>query len=132
MCVSVNLVDDRLDVEHVVTLDILDVGGPAIVGWRVSEVYRIAALELRHGPRHQVNFRAIKIVDALTAGAVGPLVRGVLVGPSGRSTMGLDDLEDGIHADILVGHDYRAVVKRIAHQKFWIDAAAAVELGQID
>ena len=40
MRVAVNLVDDRLDVEHVVALDILEVGGPAVVGCEIGKAAR--------------------------------------------------------------------------------------------
>ena len=56
----------------------------------------------------------------------------MLVGPGGAPAVRLDDLEDRIHAQILVGVDRLAGVVGIARQVIRTQPAATVELGEVD
>ena len=107
---AVDLVDDGLHVEQVVALDVAEVGGPAVVEGVVDQRYWIAARELRKPYRIRVDLRSVKIIDTFAAGAIGPLVGGVLVGPGCGAAIGFHDFENRVDLEVFMGKDRLALV----------------------
>src|SRR5581483_5135395 len=101
--------------------------------WRgIREWDDLAAGDVRQRHRDRVDLGAVEILDPLAAGAVGPLVRGMLVGPGRAPAMRAHDPEDGVHAQILMRQDGAATVLWVAHEEMGIEASAPVQAREID
>ena len=92
---AVDPIDDGVHLRGVVGLNARVAGGVVIAYRRTGEL--------------GVYFRRIQVVDAFTGRAAENLVGRVLVRPGGEATGFLDDLEDGVGAEILVGIDRLAL-----------------------
>ncbi len=130
--VAVDLIEHRLNMQRVVTLDVVEAVRPAVVERRVLEGHDGAAGDLRQRHRDGIDFRTVEILDPFAAGSIGPLIRRVLIGPCCAAAMRLHDLEYGVHPQVLMWQERVAAVLRIAHQKCRIQAPAPVEPGQVD
>ena len=112
--VAIDLVHDGCHVKQVVALDIAEVGRPAVVEGIVDERYWIAARELRKPYRIRVDFRSVKVIDTFAAGAIGPFVGGVLVGPGRAAAIAFHDFENRVHLEVFMREDREALVDRRA------------------
>ena len=100
---AVDLIENGPNVEQVIALDIAEVGGPTVVDGVIDQGDRIGSGELRKRDGIGVDFGAIEIVDAVSAGTIRPFVAGVLVGPSGVAAVILHNFEYRVGAKVLVG-----------------------------
>src|ERR1035441_6752380 len=91
--------------------------------------YAVAFLGERHGSG--IDLGTKEIIEAGPAGTVGPLVGGMLVGPSSVAAILLDHFEDSVHAQVAVRVDRRAILGGVAGQVVGIDAAATIDLGEV-
>src|ERR1017187_3073587 len=82
--------------------------------------YAVAFLGERHGSG--IDLGTKEIIEAGPAGTVGPLVGGMLVGPSSVAAVLLDHFEDSVHAQVAVRVDRRAIPGGVAGQVVGIDA----------
>ena len=111
---ALDLVDHRLDLVVVVLLGEEVVAGPVTGRGGRRRVRRVA-----------VDLRGEQVVDAVARGTVEDLVRGVLVGPGGAQAGAVDDLEDRVHLDVLVG-EHRQAAARVDGQLGGVDEALRV------
>ena len=129
---AIDLVDHGLHVEQVVALDVAEVGGPAVVESVVDLGHRIATRKLRKRYWIRIDLRSVKIIHTCAAGAIRPFVGGMLIDPGRGAAIGFDDFENRVDLQILMRENGGAIFGRVARKKIWIDAAAAVEQGQIE
>ena len=91
---AVDPVDDSVHLDGVVGLNAGIAGGVVIAGRRAGQL--------------RVDFGCEQVVDAFSRRAAENLIGWVLVGPGGEAAGLLDDLEDGVGAEILMRVDWLA------------------------
>jgi len=79
--------------------------------------------------RDGVDLRTKEVIDTLAAGAIGPFIGGMLVGPCRVTAVGFYHLKDSVDAEIFVRIDGRASTTGIAGQEIRVDGS--IELGEV-
>ena len=132
MIEAINLIDDGLHMQGIVTAYVREAVGPAIIRRGVRERHSRAARNLWQWHWNRIDFRAMEIIHALAAGTIGPFVRGMLVGPGRAAAMRPDHFENGVHPQVLVRHYGLTAASRISDQVFRIYAATGIQTREID
>src|SRR5689334_16934568 len=116
MVLAVDLVQDRLHLETVVTLDIGKAVGPGIAaGYSRLIRQRVAACDGGQRYRNRIDFGRVVVVDIRpVAGPSDRRVGRVLVRPGGVPARGVHDAKNRVGANKIPWIDGSAVVGRVA------------------
>src|SRR6266567_9127080 len=123
-----------MHVEPVIALNVLETLGPVVrrrcVGKRVAAGNVVANGVERHG--YGVDFRPVEVTYPDAARSIGPFVGRMLVGPGGVPAVLSNHFENSVGANKAVRIDRAAAFARVAWQIVGINAAASLDLLEVD